>query len=446
MTEPCSNIETKTITFVKKTKTQILRTLDEIFRQPPGEVGPHPDNDELAAYAGDPKRLNAETVARLDHHLERCGECAEIVERLIEAQTAPGALPFPVYVPDLEAVRAERARRDIPAIDVSQPLALAASEKAPIAEIVCTDHLLPEFEGEATGDVCLAGAERAFKEAIKINKELANARPDVPDFQGGLSVSWMQLGEVHKAQQDWDGAEAAFNEAMEINKKLAEAHPDLADFQLDLSASLERLGGVRQARQDLDGAEAAFKKAMTIRKHLAEAHPDVSDFLCGLARLWNELGDVHQERQNWDQAEAAYKEAMEIRKKFAEAHRDEPDFQFGLSASWVKFALAAERRCDHAAAENAWRGALRISEAMALAQHEVPLVHMIALLQAMGSTLFLRKRHRAVEAAAVARAGMEQGERLAALLRKLGEELTEQQKEIISELSALAVLDDAADT
>src|SRR5439155_1384478 len=287
MTEPCSNIETKTITFVKKTKTQILRTLDEIFRQPPGEVGPHPDNDELAAYAGDPKRLNAETVARLDHHLERCGECAEIVERLIEAQTAPGALPFPVYVPDLEAVRAERARRDIPAIDVSQPLALAASEKAPIAEIVCTDHLLPEFEGEATGDVCLAGAERAFKEAIKINKELANARPDVPDFQGGLSVSWMQLGEVHKAQQDWDGAEAAFNEAMEINKKLAEAHPDLADFQLDLSASLERLGGVRQARQDLDGAEAAFKKAMTIRKHLAEAHPDVSDFLCGLARLGN---------------------------------------------------------------------------------------------------------------------------------------------------------------
>ena len=123
------------------------RFLAEIFTVPPGEAGPHPDTDELADYAED--RLTGDAKAKLDYHLERCAECAEIVERLIEAETAPKPLPFPVFVPDFDAVRARRK--------AAEPAAggewhLAASEKKPLPEIVRVDDLLAGFQGEATGD------------------------------------------------------------------------------------------------------------------------------------------------------------------------------------------------------------------------------------------------------------------------------------------------------
>lgn len=159
---------------MKKPNDQFLA---EIFTVPQGEAGPHPTNDELAAYAENRDVLSAEIQARLDHHLERCAECAEIVERLIEAESAPQTLPFPVYVPAFEAVRARhKATRGVfgEMSDLAvagavggvssaltavgavyrASLALAAASTELLPGVMPVDDLLPGFQGEATGDGC----------------------------------------------------------------------------------------------------------------------------------------------------------------------------------------------------------------------------------------------------------------------------------------------------
>lgn len=187
---------------MKKTNDQLLA---EIFTVPPGEAGPHPTNDELAAYAENRDALGAEIQTRLDHHLERCAECAEIVERLIEAESAPQSLPFPVYVPDFDAVRARHnATRSafgemldfaaagavcgasLGRLVAGASLALAAAAKGLLPEIVRVDDLLPGFQGEATGDGCAPSEASTIRLAITA---LESPRPaEVPT--GGFIVVW----------------------------------------------------------------------------------------------------------------------------------------------------------------------------------------------------------------------------------------------------------------
>ena len=131
---------------MKKPNDQFLA---ELFTTPPGEAGPHPDNDALAAYAEN--TLTGETKNGLDYHLERCPECAEIVDRLIDAETGLKSLPFPVYLPEFDAVHARRQRFEA---SFGEPLALAASEKELLPEVVPLDDLLAGYQGEATGDGC----------------------------------------------------------------------------------------------------------------------------------------------------------------------------------------------------------------------------------------------------------------------------------------------------
>ena len=143
---------------MKKPNNQFLA---EIFTAPLGEAGPHPDNDELASYAED--NLTGEAKIRMDYHLERCAECAEIVERLIEAEAGLKSLPFPVYVPEFEAVR---ARQETLETAFEEPLALAASEKELLPEVVPMDDMLDGFQGEATGDGCAPSKASTLRLAI----------------------------------------------------------------------------------------------------------------------------------------------------------------------------------------------------------------------------------------------------------------------------------------
>lgn len=165
---------------MKKPNDQFLA---EIFTAPEGQAGPHPDNDELAAYAEDRDDLSAETKSRLEHHLERCTECAQIVESLIEAEEVSKSLPFPVYVPDFEAVR---ARHETSGSEFGEELALAASENELLPEIERVDDLLAGFQGEATGDGCAPSKASTLRLAFT---GMESPRPaEVPP--GGVIIVW----------------------------------------------------------------------------------------------------------------------------------------------------------------------------------------------------------------------------------------------------------------
>jgi hypothetical protein len=163
---------------MKKPNDQFLA---EIFTTPPGEAGPHPDNDALAAYAEN--TLTGETKNGLDYHLERCPECAEIVDRLIDAETGLKSLPFPVYLPEFDAVHARRQGFEA---SFGEPLALAASAQELLPEIVPVYDLLPGFQGEATGDGC-APSEASMLRLVFAASESPRPRELPP---GGIIVVW----------------------------------------------------------------------------------------------------------------------------------------------------------------------------------------------------------------------------------------------------------------
>jgi hypothetical protein len=121
------------------------KILADIFAPPPaGEAGLHVSNDDLSGWAED--TLTGGDFDRVQAHLDRCPECAEIATRLTLAMArCDEPLPFPIFTPDFKEMR-ERPKLD-------DQLALAASS-VDLPEIVPINNLLPGFNGLASGDGC----------------------------------------------------------------------------------------------------------------------------------------------------------------------------------------------------------------------------------------------------------------------------------------------------
>ncbi|HMO63708.1 MAG TPA: hypothetical protein PKE47_00510 [Verrucomicrobiota bacterium] len=156
--------------------------LAEIFTAPQGEAGPHLTNEQLDACAS---CTLADTERKLvERHLDHCAECAELVLRLLEADAASDEpLPFPISVPDFDAIRARHQRASRPAS--FELLALAASEKEALPEIVFIEGLLPGFYGEATGDGCAPSAASTLRLELTAPE---SPQPEAVPPEGVLAV------------------------------------------------------------------------------------------------------------------------------------------------------------------------------------------------------------------------------------------------------------------
>ncbi len=121
------------------------KILADIFAPPPaGEAGPHVSNDDISGWAED--TLTGEGFDRVQAHLDRCPECAELATRLAVAfARRDEPLPFPVFTPDFEAIRARH--------EPEYKLALAAAS-ADLPDILPINNLLLGFTGLASGDGC----------------------------------------------------------------------------------------------------------------------------------------------------------------------------------------------------------------------------------------------------------------------------------------------------
>jgi superkiller protein 3 len=143
----------------------------------------------------------------------------------------------------------------------------------------------PSFYNTLVGEVLLRekhdldGANAAFREAIRLDKDFA--RP------------YYGLGDVQVAKGDLDGAIAVYRKAIESNPSMPHYH-------------YYRLGNLLRAKGDLDGAIAAFGAAIHLKQDYPEAH-------CN-------LGLVLEARGRLDEAIREYSEAIRLKQDFADAH------------------------------------------------------------------------------------------------------------------------------
>lgn len=191
-------------------------------------------------------------------------------------------------------------------------------------------------------------AEKEYKEAIKINPNLAEVH--------------YNLGVLLERLKRHDEAEKEYREVIKINTNYMAAHYNLGNLLADLKRYNEaekeyretirinpyfvqahyNLGNLFRDLKRFDKAEKEFKEAIRINPDHAEAHNNLGNLLKDLKRYdgaekeyreviridsnyamahYN-LGNLLKDLKRYDEAEKEYREAIRINTDYAEAHNN----------------------------------------------------------------------------------------------------------------------------
>ncbi len=116
---------------------------------------------------------------------------------------------------------------------------------------------------------------------------LALARPPTPtksdqiestEDQRNLSISLDNVGNTHKALDQWEKARIAFDESLEISRKLLSSVGETPQALRDISVSLDNVGNTHQALDQWEKARIAYQQGYELAKQLREALPEISQF------------------------------------------------------------------------------------------------------------------------------------------------------------------------
>ena len=159
-------------------------------------------------------------------------------------------------------------------------------------------------------------AEKEYKEALKIYRELAETNPDA--YIGDVAMTLNNLGILHCDLTHYDEAEKEYKEALKIYRELAETNRDA--YIADVAMTLNNLAILHDDLKRYDEAENEYKEALKIRRELAKTNRDA--YIADVAMTLNNLAALHDDLTRYDEAENEYQEALEIRRELAETNRD----------------------------------------------------------------------------------------------------------------------------
>jgi tetratricopeptide (TPR) repeat protein len=186
--------------------------------------------------------------------------------------------------------------------------------------------------GVAAFDTALA--QRQLQTAQNIAQDLLRQtrsayRADLPETVRDLNVSLDKVGDVAKAQGDWDAAEAAYRESPDLQRGQRQRLGDQPEIVRDLSISLDRIGDVAQAQGDWDAAAAAYRESLDLMREQRQRLGDTPETVRDLSISLSNVAGVSMAREDWDAAAAAYRESLALWQRLALAfphnpeHRDE---------------------------------------------------------------------------------------------------------------------------
>lgn len=185
------------------------------------------------------------------------------------------------------------------------------------------------------------------------------------EWQRGLSISYVQLGNVLYAQGDLSGALAAYRPSLEIRERLASANPIDAVLQCDVSAGHQRLGDVLSAQGDLDGALKAYRAGLRFAEGLVARDPSNQRWLWELAANHSGIGAGLRAQGDSAAALVAFRAGLAILEALAAEDRSNTLLQQHVSIAHQNVGEVLSAQGNLADALIAHRASRQIAERLA---------------------------------------------------------------------------------
>jgi eukaryotic-like serine/threonine-protein kinase len=205
-----------------------------------------------------------------------------------------------------------------------------------------------------------AEAEAGFRDAVALRKQLAADFPGQPGFRQEWADGLRNLGRLLFDTGRPDEGEAVYREALALRKQLAADFPLRPDFRQKLANSHNSLGKLLRATNRPEKAEAAYRDALALRKQLAADFPTQSEFQSELSESQTNLGNLFRDTRRPEKAEAAYRDALSLDKQLAADFPTRPDFRCNLAGCLNNLGILLRATNRPTEAEAAYKDALAL--------------------------------------------------------------------------------------
>jgi serine/threonine-protein kinase len=198
-----------------------------------------------------------------------------------------------------------------------------------------------------------------FNESLRIEEELAAARPSEPSYRERLGRFLNNVGLLHRTAGRYDAARTALERSRSIREALVAGRPDSAPYRNDLAVSLINLGGLYlQAGRTADAREA-WVRARDVFESLVREAPDNAGYRNMLAVVLNNAADVDRSTGHPLEALAAWGRARDLFQSLARDFPTDTGYRVRLAGCKLnRGVLLAEmdRRSEALAAYDEARG------------------------------------------------------------------------------------------
>jgi tetratricopeptide (TPR) repeat protein len=205
-------------------------------------------------------------------------------------------------------------------------------------------------------------AEEAYREALSIYRELAQANPEA--YRPYVATTLNNLALLYSDTQRMKEAEEAYREALSIRRELAQANPEA--YLPDVAMTLNNLALLYSDTQRMKQAEEAYREALSTYCELAQANPEA--YRPYVALTLNNLALLYSATQRMKQAEEAYHEALSTYRELAQATPEAYRPYVATTLNNLALLYSATQRMKQA--EEAYREALSIRRELAQANPE----------------------------------------------------------------------------
>jgi tetratricopeptide (TPR) repeat protein len=196
-------------------------------------------------------------------------------------------------------------------------------------------------------------AAESFQRAMPILQKLVDAHPAVPEFRQMLARNHQSLGVIQgQAGQAVESLKSC-ERSIALLQGLVEANRAVASFQFDLALTHANVGGTRLQLGQSSEARESYQHALPVAQKLVDANPTVVRFQMLLALIDNNLGRLLAREKQFPAGLASFDAGLAIRQKLVEAEPKNPQWtrDLGFSYGWRGAARLAAGQPALAAAD-----------------------------------------------------------------------------------------------